>query len=81
MATLLFRALLVVVFTVRFMKVKHTMHYSLLIVFCSSMVVFFDRVGRQLIGTPLISLVRHGRPPAMPLSEVIGSLMYLVASS
>lgn len=32
--------------------------------------LFFDRVGRQLIGTHLISLLRHGRPPAMPLSKV-----------
>lgn len=35
--------------------------------------MFFDRVGRDLIGTPLISLLRHGRSPIAPLQEIVQS--------
>jgi len=36
--------------------------------------VFVDWVGRELIGTPLTSLLCQGHPPAMPLSELIESV-------
>lgn len=35
--------------------------------------VFFDRVGRELLGAPLISLLRHGRSPVAPLLEIVRS--------
>lgn len=35
--------------------------------------VFFDRVGRELVGAPLISLLRHGRSPIAPLLEIVQS--------
>lgn len=33
--------------------------------------VFFDRVGRELVGAPLISILRHGRSPIAPLLEIV----------
>ncbi|KAM0887152.1 hypothetical protein ACQ4PT_029236 [Festuca glaucescens] len=33
--------------------------------------VFFDRVGRELLGVPLITLLRHGHPPGAPLTQVV----------
>lgn len=33
--------------------------------------VFFDRVGRDLIGAPLIGIIRHGRSPVAPLQEIV----------
>jgi hypothetical protein len=35
--------------------------------------VFFDRVGRELVGAPLIGLLRHGRSPVAPLLEIVQS--------
>lgn len=35
--------------------------------------VFFDRVGRELLGLPLISLLRHGHPPGVPLAQIVES--------
>lgn len=33
--------------------------------------VFFDRVGRELLGLPLLSLLRHGHPPGIELARVL----------
>ncbi|KAM0831554.1 hypothetical protein ACQ4PT_065453 [Festuca glaucescens] len=33
--------------------------------------VFFDRVGRELLGLPLITLLRHGHAPGASLAQVI----------
>lgn len=35
--------------------------------------VFFDIVGRELIGAPLISILRHGRSSVAPLQEIVQS--------
>lgn len=36
--------------------------------------VFFDRVGRELLGLPLLSLLRHGHPPGVELARILESV-------